>query len=623
MRRKSTLARRIGIFLAPVLATTTTIAIDQANASNATSTDDQNGSVDTNNDESDFQLCRPYFGVGKIGIGREYLTTFTIEGTDGQPITSSQDVTFEVVNGATVVDVTDNVDYMEDFFDSVSDTNFNSLFDIPISTFAPPLSAPGLFGLGCASYASSDSASGDYLPFPSNTTLLTKRNGVTIATADISGRNSFDEESSGLAAILEEALGQENYSDCNVNLTSLDLSIANDILPCSLFSDIYGTLVNATGRRLQPSLAYFATLFPAVISNMCFYGDCGFFNVVAASTHTNNTSSPSLTRSLLSSAMSLAPQAPLALTPTTRSEATASEEPDLLFPLCILSRFYALVPLPNFDPEKFSWDSFGSTEPLFHITSIGRGMADALSDPRVSAWPEIDVCVNEIFLAPTEEGPALDDEQIAFLVFYLPLLLYITQLLNVDIPLGLAPASLGWGEQSTAVQLKSLTRIPWEWKDNTLAAPRFGKNYSDGVSANGTPIATYSVTSGALPKGLALNATTGAITGKAKRQGTFRFTITATNSAGSMSHPFTMTIKQIRPRLSATREDLVVSFSGRVSPELRGKEVELQVFKYGAWRTVTPIEVKKNGRFTATTFTKWVQNYRVVAGNARSPVVTK
>jgi hypothetical protein len=154
MRRKSTLARRIGIFLAPVLATTTTIAIDQANASNATSTDDQNGSVDTNNDESDFQLCRPYFGGGKIGIGTEYLTAFTIEGTDGQPITSSQDMTFEVVNGATVVDVTDNVDYMEDFFDIVSDTNFNSLFDIPISTFAPPLSAPGLFGLGCASYAS-------------------------------------------------------------------------------------------------------------------------------------------------------------------------------------------------------------------------------------------------------------------------------------------------------------------------------------------------------------------------------------------------------------------------------------------------------------------------------------
>jgi hypothetical protein len=189
--------------------------------------------------------------------------------------------------------------------------------------------------------------------------------------------------------------------------------------------------------------------------------------------------------------------------------------------------------------------------------------------------------------------------------------------------MGLTKVSLTANSNLQSIEMKSLTRIPWEWKDNTLAAPRFGKNYSDGVSANGTPTATYSVTSGALPKGLTLNATTGAITGKAKRQGTFNFTITASNSAGSMSHPFTMTIKRIRPRLTATRDDLVVSFSGRVSTELRGKNVELQVYKYGAWRTVMPLEVKKNGRFTATTFTKWVQNYRVVVGTARSLVVKK
>jgi len=266
-----------------------------------------------------------------------------------------------------------------------------------------------------------------------------------------------------------------------------------------------------------------------------------------------------------------------------------------------------------------------TTPPKFEITAIGRGMADALSDPRISSWPELDLCISQYdFADPSNPTP---EEQVAQVIGFISLqaiiVLYFYQLFYYDIPMGLTKVSLTANSNLQSIEMKSLTRIPWEWKDNTLASPRFGRNYSDGVSANGTPTATYSVTSGALPKGLTLNATTGAITGKAKRQGTFNFTITASNSAGSMSHPFTMTIKRIRPRLTATRDDLVVSFSGRVSTELRGKNVELQVYKYGAWRTVMPLEVKKNGRFTATTFTKWVQNYRVVAGTARSLVVKK
>ena len=58
--------------------------------------------------------------------------------------------------------------------------------------------------------------------------------------------------------------------------------------------------------------------------------------------------------------------------------------------------------------------------------------------------------------------------------------------------------------------------------------------YSNSVSAsNGTGTLAYSVTSGALPAGLALDSVTGAITGTPSAAGSFNFTITATDSVGA------------------------------------------------------------------------------------------
>ena len=62
--------------------------------------------------------------------------------------------------------------------------------------------------------------------------------------------------------------------------------------------------------------------------------------------------------------------------------------------------------------------------------------------------------------------------------------------------------------------------------------------YSDGVSA--TSGVTYSYT-GTLPTGLSFNTSTGALTGTTGREdGSFTFTITATNSAGSVSRTYTL-----------------------------------------------------------------------------------
>lgn len=74
------------------------------------------------------------------------------------------------------------------------------------------------------------------------------------------------------------------------------------------------------------------------------------------------------------------------------------------------------------------------------------------------------------------------------------------------------------------------------------SSARVGIAYSDGVSAS--EAASYSVFSGALPNGLSLNTSTGAITGTPTTPGTFTFVIRATNVTGS-TNTGTLTITVI------------------------------------------------------------------------------
>lgn len=61
-----------------------------------------------------------------------------------------------------------------------------------------------------------------------------------------------------------------------------------------------------------------------------------------------------------------------------------------------------------------------------------------------------------------------------------------------------------------------------------------GQSYSQKFAAEGTA-PTWSVTDGNLPDGLNLNKSTGEIFGTPSAPGTFKFTVTATNVAGSNS----------------------------------------------------------------------------------------
>ena len=70
------------------------------------------------------------------------------------------------------------------------------------------------------------------------------------------------------------------------------------------------------------------------------------------------------------------------------------------------------------------------------------------------------------------------------------------------------------------------------FSDATVASPAIrGVSYTDGVTANNTN--SYSVFSGALPAGISLNTSTGAITGTPTTLGTSTFVIRATGNGGN------------------------------------------------------------------------------------------
>ncbi|HUR83688.1 MAG TPA: ice-binding family protein [Thermoanaerobaculia bacterium] len=78
----------------------------------------------------------------------------------------------------------------------------------------------------------------------------------------------------------------------------------------------------------------------------------------------------------------------------------------------------------------------------------------------------------------------------------------------------------------------------------TLPNGTVGTAYNQIISASGgTSPYTFSVSSGALPTGLALNPATGAIAGTPAAAGTFNFTITAADASGCLgSRPYTIAI---------------------------------------------------------------------------------
>lgn len=85
---------------------------------------------------------------------------------------------------------------------------------------------------------------------------------------------------------------------------------------------------------------------------------------------------------------------------------------------------------------------------------------------------------------------------------------------------------------NTTVTINPL--LPPVWSDQSVSTTFVvGTAYSDAVAASNSP--TYSVTSGALPTGISLNTSTGAITGTPTTKQVFSFSLKAANTDGNVT----------------------------------------------------------------------------------------
>ena len=103
---------------------------------------------------------------------------------------------------------------------------------------------------------------------------------------------------------------------------------------------------------------------------------------------------------------------------------------------------------------------------------------------------------------------------------------------------GVSPASASVSFSTTSAPAVA----PSTYTDSTIGQMTEGESYSDAIAADGSPAPTYAVTAGTLPAGLSLDANTGAITGTPSASGAYSFTVTATNSAGTLDQVFSGTV---------------------------------------------------------------------------------
>ncbi len=102
----------------------------------------------------------------------------------------------------------------------------------------------------------------------------------------------------------------------------------------------------------------------------------------------------------------------------------------------------------------------------------------------------------------------------------------------VTFTLALSLATAGFGGL-LAAPAYAVGTAPVFSADTPATTATVGTAYSYTFVASGSPTPTYSVSTGALPSGLSLDGTTGALAGTPTAPGTFTFTVAATNGVGT------------------------------------------------------------------------------------------
>jgi hypothetical protein len=105
-----------------------------------------------------------------------------------------------------------------------------------------------------------------------------------------------------------------------------------------------------------------------------------------------------------------------------------------------------------------------------------------------------------------------------------------------------ASNTAGSTDQSLQLTITSSGRAPVFTAATPPASSVVGGSFSYVYAATGDPAPTFTVTSGALPAGLALDSASGVLAGSPTTAGTFNFVVTASNSAGSVTAPAAITV---------------------------------------------------------------------------------
>lgn len=106
-------------------------------------------------------------------------------------------------------------------------------------------------------------------------------------------------------------------------------------------------------------------------------------------------------------------------------------------------------------------------------------------------------------------------------------------------------------------QFTLLVATPPAFTSTALGSARQGAAYAATLAASGMPAPTFAVTAGALPAGLTLDATSGELSGTPTVSGTFTFTVTASNTAGSTDAALSLEVAAApaAPAIAATGAD--------------------------------------------------------------------